>query len=119
MIGTNSVIIAPNIDTQLSKITAIRTRSTFVAHPLYTRVQFRANGSHTIKTADHLWDHSQDWGRLPIIRTSALPSCLASTAIGAAAVLRSDSCCHYLYTTSCATWQVASISISLEPSPHF
>jgi hypothetical protein len=46
MIGTNSAIIAPNIDTQLSKITAIRNRSTFVAHPLYTTVQFRANGSH-------------------------------------------------------------------------
>ena len=31
--STNRVTIAPNIDTQLSKITAIRDRSTFVAHP--------------------------------------------------------------------------------------
>jgi hypothetical protein len=73
MIGTNSVIIAPNIDTQLSKITAIRNRSTFVAHPLYTTVQFRANGSHVNKTADHPWDRSQNGDRLPIILTSFLP----------------------------------------------
>jgi hypothetical protein len=70
--GTNSAIIAPNIGTQLSKITAIRDRSTFVAHPPYTMVWFRANGSHDNKAADHLLgSHSQHRGRLPISTLSS------------------------------------------------
>ena len=72
MIGTHNAILAPNIDTQLSKIKAIRDRSTFVAHPLYLMVEFRANGSHTNKTTDHPRDRSQDRGRLLTLHIALL-----------------------------------------------
>jgi len=88
MIGTSSAIIAPNIDTQLSKIMAIRNRSAFVVHPLYTTAQFRTNGSHTSKTADRPLGSFPEWGSAA--NPSRYPPRKTTTAMRAAVVSYSD-----------------------------